>query len=165
MSLASKFNPILSSSMHLVSITILFLIEMVKAKECQYYYDTGEIKQFHCNLYEFCCGISCCRSRGMTFYQMWYFWLMVFLTILFCSGGSWWYRIRNHEYTSRGPQVLSPRVTVYSGAIQNQSYPTINPGALPMQNTQYQCPPPPYYGPPPSYDTAVNQVQAPIRQG
>jgi len=90
---------------------------------------------------------------------------MVFLTILFCSGGSWWYRIRNHEYTSRGPQVLSPRVTVYSGAIQNQSYPTINPGALPMQNTQYQCPPPPYYGPPPSYDTAVNQVQAPIRQG
>ncbi|XP_042902017.1 WW domain binding protein VOPP1 [Parasteatoda tepidariorum] len=173
----------------LVCSSLLCLIRTVKAKQCRYYFDNGDIKYFQCSIYEFCCGMSCCRSSAMTFYQMWYFWLMVFLTILFCSGGGWWYRIRNNDYTqTRGTQIMPQRVTIYSGPVRNQPYMSTSNNGVPMQSavpypppmSSYPPPlsyppPPPYSGPPPSYDVAVNplasapfptQTQAfPARQG
>uniref|UniRef100_A0A2D0PCC0 WW domain binding protein VOPP1 n=1 Tax=Eresus cinnaberinus TaxID=175337 RepID=A0A2D0PCC0_ERECI len=86
----------MASVAYFCSFVLLYLLEMAGAKECRYIYENGDLKYFHCNIYEYCCGTMCCRSPAITFYQMWYFWLMVFLTVLFCSGGGWWYRLRNH---------------------------------------------------------------------
>ncbi|GIY23727.1 vesicular, overexpressed in cancer, prosurvival protein 1 [Caerostris darwini] len=158
----------MSSKLYQICLLLLYLAKTVIAKECRYIFDNGDIKYFHCSVYEYCCGTMCCRSPAMTFYQMWYFWLMIFLTILFCSGGGWWYKIRNHDgfMTPSNPnRVMPPQLASYYGPARGQGYTQANvypqnatfPQTTPLApNTQYP-PPPPYYGPPPSYDTVVNQ--------
>ncbi|GFU02037.1 uncharacterized protein NPIL_687401 [Nephila pilipes] len=161
----------MSSTLYQICFLLLYLAKAVIAKECRYIFENGDIKYFHCSIYEYCCGTMCCRSPAMTFYQMWYFWLMVFLTILFCSGGGWWYKIRNHEgfmSHSNAPRVMPPQLASYYGPARGQGYTQATtcpqnavypqqPPPMPL-HPQYP-PPPPYYGPPPSYDTVVNQTR------
>ncbi|KAG8177342.1 hypothetical protein JTE90_018362 [Oedothorax gibbosus] len=163
-------------SLYQVSFLLLCCLKSAIAKDCQYIFENGDIKYFHCNMYEYCCGRMCCRSPAMTFYQMWYFWLMVFLTILFCSGGGWFYKIRNHDgFISTSPRVMPPQLASYYGTggrapgpqpagvyPQPNMYPQ---GAVYPQQMMYvqdpnqYPPPPPYYGPPPSYDTVMQPPQ------
>ncbi|XP_054716678.1 vesicular, overexpressed in cancer, prosurvival protein 1-like [Uloborus diversus] len=160
MGFASTNSFIMRSATYYASVLLVIFFKTVNAKECHYIYENGDMKYFHCNIYEYCCGTMCCRSPAITFYQMWYFWLMVFLTLLFCSGGGWWYRLRN-QGPFMPPSMMSyaaTRPNVDTMYTRNQMYPSPVPvvNAPQAQIIHQQPPPPPYYGPPPSYDTAMN---------
>ena len=146
---------------YILSVVFLNVLKWVDAKTCirsDYIYET-----FTCGMYEYCCGTRCCRSPVITFYQMWYFWLMVFLTVLFCSGGGWWYRLRNQD------TYITPSMSSRAQAgqvIHTTQRPTVYASSVPMPTAPHVAPyppPPPYYGPPPSYDTVVSQNQVPPR--
>lgn len=145
------------SLVYIASFVFIEFLETVDAKQCMTF-DGNNYISFHCSIYEYCCGTRCCRSPAITFYQMWYFWLMVFLTILFCSGGGWWYRLRNQDTfitPSTQSHLTQTRPTIHPAqgpAIYTSSVPI-----PPLINHAQYPPPPPYYGPPPSYDTVVNQ--------
>lgn len=142
---------------YFVSVVLLNFSKLVDGKTC--FRSDSVYETFTCGMYEYCCGTRCCRSPIITFYQMWYFWLMVFLTILFCSGGGWWYRLRNQDaYITPS---MAQRVTQTRPVIHPAHGPTIYTSSVPMPTAPHvaQAPPPPYYGPPPSYETVVNQSQ------
>jgi len=147
------------SIIYAISVVFLNFLKLVDGKTCLR--SDNIYESFTCGMYEYCCGTRCCRSPIITFYQMWYFWLMVFLTILFCSGGGWWYRLRNHD--AYFTPSMSQRVTHARPVIHPAHGPTIYTSSVPMSmppSHATQCPPPPpYYGPPPSYDTVVNLSQ------
>lgn len=159
-------------------------------KHCLYIYNSGFEKNFFCESYEHCCGQFCCRTRSINFYQLWYFWLMIILMLLMCSGGGWWYRFRyrNHFQNQQSPFGFAGSATptlvrphVYGArpfqapvTVQGPPPPYPTQGHIPLvavsqsnaamktTNTPFlnATAPPPYTGPPPSYDDATGHASS-----
>lgn len=149
----------------LAVVFLTLLMETVDAKECQHIFESGQIHYFVCHAFEFCCGARCCRSRAITFYQLWYFWLMVFLTMLLCSGGGWWYRFHRHTQFTHPTQITMSQRNTGQPNIAGTYYTSGAVAPAPPQVYQPSAPqfsaPPPYSGPPPSYESVVKQQSQP----
>ncbi|CAM1321930.1 Uncharacterised protein g7936 [Pycnogonum litorale] len=151
---------------------------------CRYtsIYGSGTEHTFRCGAFEVCCGDSCCRTRLINFYQIWYFWVLMALLFLLCGGGGFW--AKRHYYspahpvptvmsTTTVPNVVSSSVSgshppgtsvfyqiggygpypaygsvVVTGHETVPSYPTVQ-----TVTSSSVTVPPPYTGPPPSYET------------
>ncbi|XP_018016628.1 uncharacterized protein LOC108673334, partial [Hyalella azteca] len=57
-----------------------------------------------CRYQEYCCSQGCCSPSAVTFYQLWYFWLVLLLVGIVCSGYGWYFK---HRYAG-GLSNLNP---------------------------------------------------------
>ncbi|XP_051174796.1 uncharacterized protein LOC127290337 isoform X2 [Leptopilina boulardi] len=62
-----------------------------EAKYCAFELQ-GETKYYVCPRTEYCCNFGCCVSPGFQMYHLWYYWLLVIIMFLVCSGGGLGYR-------------------------------------------------------------------------
>ncbi|XP_066906528.1 uncharacterized protein [Halyomorpha halys] len=151
---------------------------------------SGESNIYVCPRDEYCCNIGCCISPTFQFYQLWYYWFMVFFMFLVCSGGQWWYRYvmqgrcasaiappaRRASYPRQARVAYTPaRDTVvlhhlwkpsYTGPGMNGPPPSYSQsGSSSSSGCSLVGPKPsPYmqlYGPPPSYESVIASGPAP----
>lgn len=129
-------------TLSIIAAAILSLAQVVESRYCTHTDANGSTTYVMCASYEYCCGRSCCRSPTLTFYQLWYFWLLVILTLLLCSGAGWWYRFRYHGHIYTQPSVPGTNAFYYP-----QSDQVYLPAQSMYKDVRY---PQQAYGPPPA---------------
>ncbi|CAG0887733.1 unnamed protein product [Darwinula stevensoni] len=80
---------------------LAYLVKEVEAGICSYVDNSLQVFHFQCRSYQYCCGFSCCLSPALSFYRLWYFWLLMLLAVLVCSGGGCWYRLYRRPQPDR----------------------------------------------------------------
>lgn len=112
---------------------------------------SGESNIYVCPRDEYCCNIGCCISPTFQFYQLWYYWFMVFFMFLVCSGGQWWYR---YVMQGRCASAIAPPARRASFPRQARVAYTPARDTVVLHHLwkpSYSAPGPGMNGPPPSY--------------